>query len=43
MADPQLRVSSATSLLDIGLVGLAAVLVALVVFGVGYVRRKARH
>jgi hypothetical protein len=43
MADPQLRVRSATSWLDVGLVGFAAVLVALVVFGVGYVRRRAQH
>jgi hypothetical protein len=41
-ATAPLRVSSATSLLDVGLIGFAALFVAVVALGVGYVRRRAR-
>ena len=38
-----LRVTAGTSSLDLGLIGFVALLVELVVFGVGYLRRRARH
>jgi hypothetical protein len=42
-ATAPLRVSSATSFLDVGLIGFAALFVSLVAVGVSYVRRRARH
>jgi hypothetical protein len=39
---PQLRVAASMSLLDVGLIGFGVLFVALAVFGVGLMRRRAR-
>jgi hypothetical protein len=41
--DPQLRAAASTRLLDAGLIGVGVLFVAIVVFAVGYVRRRVRH